>query len=231
MAHNPYHGWIPISGYDPEVIRRISRRRVGQSLPQLEALLASDNDLMVPFPPEWVNAINQRTQVQLPQMALIIDRTAVVGIVEAIRDRVLNWAIELEQAGILGEGLSFTLDERKRAHEGAMTINIGTVGSFVGNLGSGNLSRDISSNALPLSDLQSLLEQLSAAQSQLVQAGAEEVALSKALRTLEMKLARGQQDQTGLTGALVDVRNAISGAAGNLVATGALAMLSKLLGG
>ncbi|CUU19370.1 hypothetical protein CDS [Bradyrhizobium sp.] len=38
-------------------------------------------------------------------------------------------------------------------------------------------------------------------------------------------------DQTKLRSALTDLRNALSGAAGSLIASGAMTMISKILGG
>lgn len=38
----------------------------------------------------------------------MVSHTAVVKIVDAVRTVVLNWALKLEEDGVVGEGMSFT---------------------------------------------------------------------------------------------------------------------------
>jgi hypothetical protein len=46
------------------------------------------------------------------------------GILDAIRRRVLDWALNLEADGILSEGLSFSQDEKSRVAQGGDAYNI-----------------------------------------------------------------------------------------------------------
>lgn len=48
------------------------------------------------------------------------------GCLDAIRNRVLNWALALEAAGIQGEGMTFTAQEQQQAQQvPSMSIHIG----------------------------------------------------------------------------------------------------------
>jgi alkylation response protein AidB-like acyl-CoA dehydrogenase len=45
----------------------------------------------------------------------VVDRAALAGILDSVRTRVLDWALQLEQDGILGEGMSFTNSDKQKA--------------------------------------------------------------------------------------------------------------------
>jgi hypothetical protein len=65
----------------------------------------------------------------------------------------------------------------------------------------------------------------------LVKAGADAGSLGDRVTALEAELQRPTPDPTKLRGLLADVRNTISGAAGNIIASGVLYKLGGLLGG
>jgi hypothetical protein len=55
---------------------------------------------------------------------------ALENVIEGARNAVLDWALKLEQAGVRGDGLSFSPAEAQRAQ--AVHINIGSIGNAVG---------------------------------------------------------------------------------------------------
>ena len=46
-----------------------------------------------------------------------VPRSSLSNIVDAVRNRLLDWTIELEKSGVAGSGFDFSDDERKRAIE------------------------------------------------------------------------------------------------------------------
>ena len=52
-----------------------------------------------------------------------LSRSAVVGIIDAVRNMVLDWCLQLEEDGILGEGLVFTAKEKAAAAQSNYVIN------------------------------------------------------------------------------------------------------------
>jgi len=145
-AFNPYRGWIPIGG-DPKTVRMISKASTNQSIAAIEDLVASTEDggyLHQALPPEVVNALNRSMEFGgFGQMSVMIGRAEMAGILDIVRNKVLDWAIELEKQGITGEGLSFDAREKEQARALSTTVNIGTIGNFAGNLGHGNKSGSI----------------------------------------------------------------------------------------
>ncbi|MHA1560353.1 MAG: AbiTii domain-containing protein, partial [Alphaproteobacteria bacterium] len=132
-ALNPFNGWIPISG-PADFVAQLSNRRIGQSIASLENLAEENNTgtMLVPFPPEWIDAVNNASDVPFGEMASVIASASIVGILDAVRNLVLDWAIRMEKAGITGDGHSFTREEKKRANEEPSLINIGSIGAFAG---------------------------------------------------------------------------------------------------
>lgn len=132
-AFNPFNGWIPITGR-AEMMEILSQRVVGQSVAGLEALLTGGDDgLYMPYSPRQIELLSGGGEPEFPQMGLHISRSAIVAILDAVRSKVLDWAIGLEREGILGTEVGFTPDEARRAQR--VTIQIG---EFKGNLSTGD---------------------------------------------------------------------------------------------
>ena len=123
MGLNPYHGWSVVGG-DPKIVEALSQRALGQAISSLEELTTGDKDqLMVTLPPKTVNGITS-SNPGCQDVAIFISQADVLAIVDHVRNLVLDWALNLEKAGIMGDGLSFTAVEQRRAEAIAMNIKI-----------------------------------------------------------------------------------------------------------
>lgn len=76
-----------------------------------------------------------------------VARNQIAGIVEAVKTTVLEWALRLEQEGILGEGLTFSEDELIRASR-SNAISINTFQGILGDISHSTVSQEFS---LPVS--------------------------------------------------------------------------------
>ncbi|MGY3230990.1 hypothetical protein ACVWWJ_002474 [Luteibacter sp. HA06] len=125
---NRFHGWQPLLISDAKIALGLSRCSVGQPLGQLEDLMTSgDGTPQVPFRAEQEALLMSRMEVPL-RPTRIGSRTDVQGIVEAVRNQVLNWSLDLESRGVVGEGMTFTAQEREAAHRVTnITNNIGSM--------------------------------------------------------------------------------------------------------
>jgi hypothetical protein len=97
-------------------------------------------------------------------------------------------------------------------------------------LGHGNVSGAISSG-IDVAALRSLLADLRLHEKDLVQAGVDAASLHARVAVLETELKKPTHDQSKLSKLLNDVRNAVSGAAGNVIASGILFKINALFGG
>jgi hypothetical protein len=115
--HNPYHGWQPVLGLQGLA------RSVFQPIGELFMLAHGKSGfLTMSVPEEFRRKVCAGAGFQV-DVQFHIPQTEIAGIVEAVRNNILEWTLKLEQAGIRGEGLSFTPEETKAAHSLFVTNN------------------------------------------------------------------------------------------------------------
>ncbi|MFG0250274.1 MAG: hypothetical protein ACF8OB_15425, partial [Phycisphaeraceae bacterium JB051] len=131
-AYNPYRGWIPLMIEHQDMADKFNRRVLTQDIGSMEDLVrdGQNHTLDVPFSSEIENFLMSGMEFRM-RPSLKVGSSQVVGILQAVRNSVLNWSLELEEKGVLGEGMSFTSEE-KRVAQTLSTINIS---SFQGVLG------------------------------------------------------------------------------------------------
>lgn len=233
MALNPYNGWIPIILGDTKLDRMLSTCPLIQSIASIEAILDKNetNFVQVPLSAGMISQINDVMDIKFGTMAVHISTGQVHGLLDAVRNSVLEWTLKLEQAGIKGEGLSFSREEKQLAKEASTTINIGSIGSMVGNLGAHNTAGDISGSQISATQIHDLTEQLRPYIQRFKSSGADAEILDKSLTELVRQAGSSRPDPNAMRSNLTDLRNALSGAAGDLIASGAITIISKMLGG
>ncbi|OYW26459.1 MAG: hypothetical protein B7Z44_15845 [Caulobacter sp. 12-67-6] len=131
VAHNPYNGWIPIQT-SVEQMDSLRRLKIRQSIASLEALIPGDGTIYFQYSPAMIDWINSGVDIPFARMGVQLDRSAIIGLLDRVRGKVLEWALELELAGITGEGVSFTNQEVERALSMALQIE-----NFTGTLNTG----------------------------------------------------------------------------------------------
>jgi AbiTii len=115
-AWNPYHGWRPIrtdSKDLQEAYAKVCDCSISQPISELIFLANSEGDelqMQLPFQAESFLVSTVRTSVKIS-----ISKVSVQGIVEAVRDIILQWALQLEEDGVTGEGMTFSKEEKQIA--------------------------------------------------------------------------------------------------------------------
>ena len=135
MAYSPYHGWRSPGG-DGKLLDKLSNREIADSVSSLEDLLSRDKDgtLTLLISHEVKSKVLSGNH-GWTDMHTEIQRTALVGILSHVRTLVLNWALELEEKGISGSGVTFSEEDTRRAQSSSVSIE-----HFYGNLHSGDIS-------------------------------------------------------------------------------------------
>lgn len=144
-AFHRSHGWIPGVFRNPEAAERLCERSVAQSIGELEDLIDRRNEqsvLTIPFPPEVLSKSKPLPGGLIPQ--LVIGESQLVGIVEAVRNIILEWSLKLQKDRILGEGLTFSKEEQQIA--ATATYNIQTFSGPVGAVAGRDINVQISFN-------------------------------------------------------------------------------------
>ncbi|WP_447832674.1 AbiTii domain-containing protein [Aeromonas salmonicida] len=124
-AYNPARGLIPLRTPSAEITERLSTCRFDCSVTELEELATSELGVRYLFPAELADALRGSQRLPMtPEVA--VEACKVRGLLGAVRDKVLVWALDLADAGIQGEGMSFTPQEQQQAQQLApVNIHIG----------------------------------------------------------------------------------------------------------
>jgi len=126
QAWNPYRGWIPTMIPSSEMEQTICNHKLRDSLSSLIELYNknSTGSFEIQFNGEILSALNKMFDVPIEmKFVLKVGAHQLKGIIEHIKDYLLQWTMDLEQAGIMGEGLSFTKEEKNAAQTLSGTIN------------------------------------------------------------------------------------------------------------
>lgn len=228
---NPYRGWQPLYFQDAKQAELLSSNKNGQPISELESLIEKDNSgfLQIHFPPHIENQLLRGMQVPL-QPSLHVSPTEIIGILDAVRNSVLEWALELEKQGIFGEGMSFSSEEKKAASSVTyqITHNIGTMQHSQIQHDSPHAFQTMSSGP-NLEAIAAFINSLREAKNAIgltEQASAE---LDAEIATIETQIASPKPKQPIIQEALQSVRSILEGVAGSTIASGLLAALAALL--
>lgn len=125
MGYNPYNGWIPLIFQDPEMGEIVSTRKTMQSIAQLEELTSTkdkNSQVHMPFPQNLQRKLSKGFGFET-QVSLFADKSNLIKILDSVRNIILNWTLNLEEDGILGEGLTFNKKEKESAETSPQNIN------------------------------------------------------------------------------------------------------------
>ncbi|MBD1934161.1 MULTISPECIES: hypothetical protein [Cyanophyceae] len=126
-AWNPCRGWIPVvatGAKDLELLEIISNAAIGQPISELQGLVTSTESrrrLHIAISGEMQSYLMRSANAKF-EVVIHTDSSQVYGILEAVKDIVLNWSLQLEEDGIIGEGMTFSKKEKEVAT--SITYNI-----------------------------------------------------------------------------------------------------------
>jgi len=123
---NPYHGWVPLH-MAQNLAEAAERIWLTDGIAKLESGI-EDNKGMIQYalPAGKAQALMKGMDVPM-EPAIFISSGAIVGIVDAVRNHILKWALELEKKGVKGDSMSFTPKEVQAASQVNYITNIGTM--------------------------------------------------------------------------------------------------------
>ncbi len=133
-ALNPVTGiHMPIFSDVPGRGDEFSRALIGTPIGELHVLTQSTSKFFqIPLPNAVQRRLHRSCDMPVPmECHLHVSRNAVFGIIDAVRNTIFNWSLQLEQKGILGDGMRFTPEEKALA----MTSQNIHINSFQGILG------------------------------------------------------------------------------------------------
>ncbi len=126
-AKHPRGGWIPVAMNRSEDQELLSRTVLAEGVSALESMLdqrVKSSMVGIPVSPEARILLNQMSESYFETTFLIeLQFSQVAQIIDAVRTIILKWTMELEKADILGEGMTFTPEEKRHAESPSYNVN------------------------------------------------------------------------------------------------------------
>lgn len=101
-ARNPFRGLIPIIIDHPEFAEAVSTCRIGQSISGLEDVAIPGKNVSMVLPPEMMALLMQDLNISMEPVR-VVGGNQIRALVDAVRDQLLTWALDLVEAGIEGD--------------------------------------------------------------------------------------------------------------------------------
>lgn len=132
LIQNDQHGSRAARG-DTFVVAALSQVFLRETISSLEALANTPgNTLNIGVDPDIEASIKTSMGLTMCSFSVTFGKSMIISAIDRVRDLILDWSVALEQQGILGEGISFSMEEKTKASNAGSTINIQ---SFQGHLG------------------------------------------------------------------------------------------------
>lgn len=134
-ARNPFRGLIPVMFPTDEIANLCRTVKLNQKISEVEILSRSiENKLHLPLP-DGEQKLLQRMFNQDMEFLLIFSPVALSGIVDAVRNVILDWSLKLEKNGIKGDGMTFSKEDKAKAQAPGVVYQINSIENFTGNMG------------------------------------------------------------------------------------------------
>ncbi|MGL5667513.1 MAG: hypothetical protein ACRDD9_15435, partial [Shewanella sp.] len=161
---------------------------------------------------------------------LLVGSPVLHGILDHVRNAVLDWALDLESRGIVGDGMSFSLQEKSTASQVTyqITNNIGSMQNSQIQQDSQGASQ-VQNITLEQADIMQFLDAIKSARDDLGLDQDSKDELDTEIATIELQLASPKPKKSIITESLKSTRNILEGITGSIIATALLTQLSALM--
>ena len=226
-ARNPVLGLIPVM-MPPQMADVFARKAISQPIAEIEDLCAnptSEGFMIIPVPKSIEGTLVRMLNGYYP--VVVASRAAFMGILDAVRNIVLDWALKLEEQGVLGEDMSFSDHEKQVAP--TVTYNINQmIGSQIqhGSVGS---TQSMTNQGVELADVTKFVQELRDAVKDIQLHSEKKAELESEIQTIEIQARSPKPKFNIIKESLTSVRNILEGAAGSAIATKLLEQLPALL--
>lgn len=210
---------------DPEVAAALRFHKEHQSVSVLEQIAAGTGSIVRHFPLERERELMASMPIPL-RPAVMFSKAQVLGIIDSARNRVLDWALDLEGRGIIGEGMSFTPQEKQAVQQ--QHYHFGNVSGSQIQIGSnGSTQAQANTTGNDIEALKGLVEALGAALANIKGDAADE--LRAELATLKAQADSPKPKWEIIKATARSIKAVAEGAAGGLISGLAQPHMATLL--
>ena len=231
---NPYRGYQPLDFGSAELADRATKMPLDQAIAEIEDLVRHKNgSFACSYSPKQEALLMSAMQIPL-KPSLHFANSQARGILDAVRNAILKWSLELEKKGVHGEGLTFSPQEKAKAAPGATTFNIQT---YVGTMHNSQLQSDVRGSAVQTLtantlDLDAVAKVVAQIEKQVMRdaPSAMLMELQADIASIKAQLDSPKPKHPVIREGLRSLRAVLEQAGGNLAASGVVGALTTLIG-
>lgn len=218
---------------DANFLKSFSTRPIFGSVASIEAEILSDGNIYFPFPNEFKNKFMEYYRDEfIPLWGC--SNTSFISILDSLRNRILDWALELEKNKILGEDMSFTKDEKLSAesirYQTINNINAPLNNSQLQQNSSGsNQSLQVTSDRYSLDQICSFIKLFDDNRDNFDIDERKLMELESEVQTLKSQIDSPKPKTLIINEAIKSIRNVLEGVTGSLIASNLVANIPALI--
>ncbi|MDI1265558.1 MAG: hypothetical protein PS018_20115 [bacterium] len=117
-AHHVRYGWQDMGFADSKTADSFCLRPISDPVSRIESLLenqADHNYLLLNLPTEITNDLQKNLPYGMTRPCLHLSEASFSAILDTVKNLILDRALKLEKAGVLGEGMTFSSEEQSKA--------------------------------------------------------------------------------------------------------------------
>lgn len=132
-AFNPYRGWIPFQIPSQGIFSKLLKGPIFLSVGEMQDFINADDPVLnTAVPLELQQELIKRSNMPFnTEIKGVFSKTQLVRILDAIKNRILDWALKLEEEGICGNEYEFTEHEKEIAKNMTVIVNGNVNGSNI----------------------------------------------------------------------------------------------------
>ena len=157
-AKNPYYGLIPVMMHS-SIAEKLNARKLFNPVSELISLSKGKQSIIMTLPNELSELLCANAGVHFP-CYFIVSKNAVMGVIESVKNHLLEWCLKLENDDILGEEYEFK--EAKKEKEKLIPQQVNYYGPVVtGNVNNSQLtSGSNNSNNFINNDINKMIDEI-----------------------------------------------------------------------
>ena len=215
---------IPLEVNSAKLAHTLSTMPLRQSITELEHLAASPSGVKINYGHEWHQALTEHLEDDLSPY-VSVSSAQLLAVISSARNRILDWGLDLEGRGILGEGMSFTQKEKEAVQE--QHYHFGNVSGSQIQISSNGSTQTQANTGTDIEALKGLVQALGAALADAKGDAADE--LRADIATLKTQAESPKPKWEIIKATARSIKTVAEGAAGNVLASLAQPHIATLL--
>ena len=209
-SYNPYHGWQTMVIKDNKINEIVSKSTIKQKISEIELLVnQTEGQLIIP----------KRNFNTTTEIAFFVDKSRLYGIIESVKQILLEWVIEMEKKGVLGEELIFS--EKEKANEHMITINLnGNQNSMQIQQNADNSTQTLSQNTFDTSKANEIIKLLELHSGEIDFEEKNQKLINSEIEKVKSELNSSKPQKTIVKTSFSKIKNILEGISGSIVASG-----------